>query len=255
MWVYDLAGRAARRRLTFDGGNRTPIWAPDGQWIAFQSDRAGDRAIFRQRADGSGAAERLTRPAPGTVHTPQSWLPGGAALLFSIQTGGEWGLALLSMKDRTVTPYGGIHSRFPLAASFSPDGQFVLYAEASKSDVGLFVQPYPATGAKHQLTEGFHALWLKNDEILAVTGPGGPSVMHVIEKSSFAITKPVLIRRSAPPGSVMYVGGLAVERNMDALPDGNRPVVVVRHVGEAAKQEIVVVERWFDELNARVAVK
>lgn len=257
VWVYDLAGGTTRRRLTFDGGNRTPIWTPDGLWIAFQSDRGGDRAIFRQRADGSGTAERLTTPEPGTFHTPQSWSHDGGTLLFSIQKDGRWGLAVLSMKDRTVTPYGGISSRLPPAASFSPDARFVLYAEASKTEMtlpGLFVQPYPATGAKYQLTEGLHALWLKKDEIFAITGLDGPSIMNVIEKPSFAITKPVRIARSAP-GSVGYVGGAAGERNLDVMPDGKRLVLVGRHVGETGKQEIVVVERWFDELNTRVAVK
>ena len=41
------------RQLTFGGKSRHPIWSRDGQWVAFQSDREGDLAIFRQRADGS----------------------------------------------------------------------------------------------------------------------------------------------------------------------------------------------------------
>jgi eukaryotic-like serine/threonine-protein kinase len=62
--IYEIAGGTSMRRLTFGGKNRAPVWSPDGQWIAFQSDREGDLAIFRQRADGSGAAERLTKPDP-----------------------------------------------------------------------------------------------------------------------------------------------------------------------------------------------
>ena len=50
------------QRLTFGGSNRYPVWSRDGRWVAFQSDRDGDRAIFRQAADGSGTAERLTKP-------------------------------------------------------------------------------------------------------------------------------------------------------------------------------------------------
>ena len=37
-----------------------------------QSDREGDRAIFWQPIEG-GAAERPTRPEPGTFHIPESW--------------------------------------------------------------------------------------------------------------------------------------------------------------------------------------
>jgi Tol biopolymer transport system component len=39
--IYDLSITSAIRRLTFDGRNRFPIWSPDGQRVAFQSDRTG----------------------------------------------------------------------------------------------------------------------------------------------------------------------------------------------------------------------
>src|SRR4029077_10980819 len=31
VWIYDLAGTSAMRRLTFGGRNRFPIWASDGE--------------------------------------------------------------------------------------------------------------------------------------------------------------------------------------------------------------------------------
>ena len=73
VWIYELGGMSSMRRLTFGGRNRFPIWSADGQRVAFQSDREGDLGIFWQRADGSGAAERLTKPEQGTSHVPESW--------------------------------------------------------------------------------------------------------------------------------------------------------------------------------------
>src|SRR5262249_34657060 len=46
---------------------------PDGARVTFQSDREGDLGIFWQRADGSGAMERLTKPEQGVAHVPDSW--------------------------------------------------------------------------------------------------------------------------------------------------------------------------------------
>src|SRR5262249_48358535 len=57
VWIHDLSGTTSMRRLTLVGRNRFPVWSPDGQYVAFQSDREGDLAIFRQRADGTGMAE------------------------------------------------------------------------------------------------------------------------------------------------------------------------------------------------------
>ena len=54
VWIYDLSGASAIRRLTFEGQNRFPAWSADSQRVAFQSDREGDLGIFWQRADGTG---------------------------------------------------------------------------------------------------------------------------------------------------------------------------------------------------------
>jgi Tol biopolymer transport system component len=45
--IYNLSGKSALRRVTFGGNNRFPIWASDGSHVAFQSDRDGDLAVFR----------------------------------------------------------------------------------------------------------------------------------------------------------------------------------------------------------------
>ncbi|HLH30794.1 MAG TPA: protein kinase, partial [Terriglobia bacterium] len=60
IWIVDLAAGTAPRQLTLGGANRYPVWSADGQWVAFQSDREGDLGIWRQKADGTGTAERLT---------------------------------------------------------------------------------------------------------------------------------------------------------------------------------------------------
>ena len=83
--IYALNGTSAVQRLTIEGKSRFPVWSPDGQWIAFQSDRDGDLGIFRQRADGTGVAERLTTAAAGEEHVPESWSPDGRHLSFGVR--------------------------------------------------------------------------------------------------------------------------------------------------------------------------
>ena len=157
VWIYDLSGTTAMRRLTLIGRNRFPVWSPDGQHVAFQSDREGDLGIFRQRADGTGTAERLTKAGPGTSHVPQSWSPDGQYLLYDtitdsvVNPGGGRGprsLTILSVAGKTSMPFGDVRSAFATSATFSPDAQWVAYTvSAQATGTRAYVQPFPARHA------------------------------------------------------------------------------------------------------------
>ena len=101
--------RARSGAWTFGGNNRVQVWSGDGKRVAFQSDRDGERAIFWQPAEG-GAAERLTRPEPGTFHTPESWSSSADVLLFSITKELETTLWTLSLRDRKASRFGDVTS-------------------------------------------------------------------------------------------------------------------------------------------------
>ena len=125
--IYELSGASAVRRITFGGNNRFPIWSADSQRVAFQSDREGDPAVLWQPAIG-GTAERLTKPDPGTSHTPESWSPDGEVLLFSATKDLISSLWTFSLKDRKATPFSDVKgSSLPTNAMFSPDGRWVAY--------------------------------------------------------------------------------------------------------------------------------
>jgi serine/threonine protein kinase len=70
VWIIDLGGASAPRQLTLGGNSRVPVWSPDGLRVAFRSNREGDDAMFWQKADGTGTAERLTKAETGTFHSP-----------------------------------------------------------------------------------------------------------------------------------------------------------------------------------------
>src|SRR6185312_16118485 len=55
LWLIDVAS-GARSRFTFGRSDNTgPMWSPDGRWIYYTSNTAGEYAIYRKLADGSGA--------------------------------------------------------------------------------------------------------------------------------------------------------------------------------------------------------
>jgi WD40-like Beta Propeller Repeat len=81
IWIYDLTGVAAPRRLTFEGRNVTPLWSRDGKRIVFASDRNGSYALYWQRVDTSSTAELLTKLENGSSPLqPESWSSDGKLL-------------------------------------------------------------------------------------------------------------------------------------------------------------------------------
>ena len=259
IWIKDVAPTATIRQLTLIGKrNQFPVWSADGQRITFQSDREGDAGIFWQRADGSDAAERLTTADRDTTHIPQSWSPDGTTLLFSItHLDGTFTLHTLSRTSRTIAPFGAVRSlRYAPAATFSPDGRWVAYAESSDgnpvSGGQVFVQPFPPTGTRYVISRGLHPVWSPDGkELWYHRLPDTPDHMAAVSVSAppqgtFTFSDPV----SLPLRDMQYSQPTG-ERNWDMMPDGKRLLAVSSAEGSAQGQ-INVVLNWLAELRQRV---
>src|SRR4029453_13899740 len=200
IWIYDLSGATALRRLTFGGRNRVPAWSADGQRLAFQSDRDGDLAIFSQRADGTGATERLTTPEKDTAHVPESWSSKGD-LLFTATKGPDARLWTYSAKKRPAQPFDSVRSsRQPTNAAFSPNGLWVAYQSNETGTSTVYVQPFPATGSRFQASvdapqdDPHHPLWSRDGtELFYVAGPNRFAVVSVNQRSGLSFGNPALI--------------------------------------------------------------
>jgi dipeptidyl aminopeptidase/acylaminoacyl peptidase len=69
-------------QFTFGAGqDRAPCWSPDGQWLAFLSDRAGEKAQLWLLPAAGGEAQRLT-DQPEAVER-FAWSPHGDAIAFA----------------------------------------------------------------------------------------------------------------------------------------------------------------------------
>ena len=264
--VYALNGTSAIRRLTLEGKSRFPVWSPDGQWIAFQSDRAGDRGIFRQRADGTGVAERLTTAAAGEEHVPESWSPDGRHLSFAVAKASAGrpasALWILSLADKTTAAFAGVTSVDPIGSVFSPDGKWLVYATAADgtpTDVnrGVFVQPFPATGTVYQVPKqlvDFHPRWSASGQELVFTGAATAAQMIAI-----GIATAGGVTFGAPVRFPASVTGDRISREArawDILPDG-RFIGIVSATEDATRSstsELRLVLNWFEELKQRVPV-
>jgi len=273
VWVYDLSGANSMRPLTLGGKNRYPVWAGDGQRIAFQSDREGDLGVFWQPADGSGKAERLTKPEQGTAHAPESWSPDGKWLLLgatkepdSRSPGYTVASLMLSLDDRKVVPFDDIRSTQPINAVFSPDGKWIAYTTRAPGAVSqIYVQPFPQTGAVYQITRGtdrnaHHPFWSRDGrELYYIPAAGGFAVVSIATRPTFAFSDPVSLSRG-PLGFIE--GGPSNTRQNDATDDGRIIAIMAGNPSQApafgegsAAQQFHIVLHWFEELKARVPAR
>ena len=257
IWVYDIGSAASPRRLTFAGNARFPVWSGDGQFIAFQSDHEGDNAIFRQRADGSGATERLTMPEAGTEHVPESWSPDGTHLLYRVVKDGTHALWDLTLGG-TAAAFGGVRSVQPTSAVFSPDGRWVAYASSDVAgggpspNRGIFIQPYPATGARYQAPKtslDFHPAWAADGaSLFYVPVAANPIVMVNVQTRPAVVFGSVTALERVPPPRLQ--AGSA--RGYDVLPDGGFVTATDGAGGTGERPELRVILNWFEELTRLV---
>ena len=116
------------RRLTDDAfRDRGPTWSPDGECIAFYSDRGGKYEFWTIRPDGSGL-EQLTKTQV-TFNFP-SWSPDGSRLAGPTSRSAGWFLVDAKGKPgANVTEMPDLDAQhkttfYPLA--WSRDGAFLL---------------------------------------------------------------------------------------------------------------------------------
>ena len=80
IYTIDLAtGRVSAMTRDGDWNDEQPRWSPDGQRIAFTSNRGGSYNLYVMDADG-GNVSRVTNHG-GNDHDPV-WLPDGQSLVF-----------------------------------------------------------------------------------------------------------------------------------------------------------------------------
>jgi len=256
LWIYDLAGTTSIRRLTFGGGSSVPIWSGDGKYVTFQSTRDGKAGLFRQLADGTGAAERLTSvDSNEQEHRPRSWLKDGRTLVFSILRNNDWGIWTIavpaSQKPTVLEDLVGSTQGQP---GFSPDGQWLAYESDESGTRYIYVVAYPKTDArKYQISKepsDFPQWSPDGKELFYYQSVNNKLVSVAIQtRPTFSFGEPVAI-----PIDMSVQGQTQQYRRYDVMPDGKRFLVLTTNapLGTRSSPQVRVILNWIEELKQRV---
>jgi eukaryotic-like serine/threonine-protein kinase len=158
LWQIDLA-RGVPTRSTFHPGDDfwPSVWSPDSQRVVFSSSRTlkGVFDLYQRSATGAANAELLWQS--GETKSPSGFSPDGRILLVD-----RW-MNPGFRGDIWALPMTGDRKPFPLietaafnehSAVFSPSGRFIAYVSNDSGVRQVYVQPFPPTGARVQLSTG-----------------------------------------------------------------------------------------------------
>jgi len=118
IWTADESGRDVRRITANKARDVYPRFSPDGKWIAFSSDRAGNLDVYIVPVDGGTPKALTSHSAEDNV---LGWTPDSKAVLFASNRGEDFAGRLY-----TVSIDGGMPKNagpdMGVWGSYSPDG-------------------------------------------------------------------------------------------------------------------------------------
>jgi len=248
IWVTDIA-RGTLTRLSMDAGeDETPVWSPDGRFVAWSGSR-GDvlRGIFRRRADGSGSEELIWR-LEKHAHV-RDWTPDGRALVVEVaEPSRSYDIWRLDLTD-TPAPTAFIQTQFNERCSrLSPDGHWLAYVSDESGRDEVYIQSFPQPGSKIQVSTsgGDQPVWSRHDRKLFFRGNGAIQEITFQPGSPPSVSK----ARSLFPDSFESPQG-GSHTGYDVFPDGRFLMIQAGSQSDAAS-EIVVVVNWVEELKRLV---
>jgi Tol biopolymer transport system component len=150
IWVMDLAG-GVPSRFTFDTAvDFAPVWSPDGQRLVFASLREGAPNLFQKMANGSGQEETLFKSPLAKL--PSDWSSDGRFIICgTVDPKTRWDLWVLSVSDHKWEAFLQTPAN-EVRGVFSPNGRWVAYESDESGKKEIYVQSFPASGAKWQIS-------------------------------------------------------------------------------------------------------
>jgi serine/threonine-protein kinase len=252
IWVYDWK-RDTMTRLSFTGTARSPIWSPDGRYIAWGTQAQG---MFAARSDGAGKPQPLTQSK--NVQSPWSFTPDGRQLTFmDLSSKSGWDLWTVPIQSDGAGLRAGKPEVFlqtpasERSPALSPDGRWLAYSSDESGTNQIYVRAFPDKG-KWQISNsgGIYPMWSRNGHELFFETTDSRIMLapYTVKGDSFAADKPLLWsdRRLAGVTARAARGS----RNVTIAPDGKR-FAALMPAAEQAQNQVVFLLNFADELHRR----
>ena len=252
LWLRSLTAGTSTRLSAGGTTNYRPSWTADGRQITFISDQRGLRTVYQVPADGSAPARGLLSLSTGAdeaLYTRDGrWLvyrggSGGGRNIFAVNTGTASSVdsiprALVATAAEEFSP------------SVSPDGRWLAYGSDETGRSEIFVRPFPETqGARYAVSRagGSEPVWSHSGkELFFRDGANRLVAAEIAPGAEFrVVAERVLFSTN---------GYVTDNRHLHytVSPDDRTFYFVKSGAAAGAKNEVVVVVNWFEELIRKV---
>ena len=233
LWIYGVTSASALRMTSDDAADLRPAWSPDGRRVAFSSKRGAEFDIFTRTVDSAESEQPLFTQAGDKML--EHWSPDGRYLITTVLRSGLWIFPLASREkpwrvrasDRAET----------WQSEFSPDGRWIAYMSAESGSAEVYVEPFPATGARWQVSPrgGSEPHWRGDGKELFFIA-ANETLMAVSVSGNWSAARPVPVFRVSVP-ELGGAGDYAVSRDGEVF-------VVNLFVSDPLVPPIDVVMNW-----------
>ena len=233
LWLYDIE-RGGGARLTSDPApDVRPAWSPDSQRIVFASKRGAFYDLYSKSVDTTEAETPLAG-GPGDKFV-EHLSADGRFLIGTVLRSGLW----IFPFDPAAKPWmfrsgerGGTWQ-----SEFSPDGRWLAYTSQESGSPEVYVEPFPATGARWQVSTdgGAEPHWRRGGRELVYLSPRG-LLMAVDATGGWEKSRPAAL-------FYINVPDIAGSGDYTVSPDGSR-IVVNTFISDPVVPPIDVVVNW-----------
>jgi tricorn protease len=190
--------------------DRSPIWSPKGDKVAWFSDKSGEYQLILANQDGSDT-EAITLPNP-TFYFQPDWSPNGKYIAYTDTHYNIWIVDLDTKKTKVVDTDRYAHPNRAMNPVWSPDSKWIAYSKQQDSHFKAIFAYNIDSGKIVQLTDPLA------DAITPVWDASG-KYLYTLASTNYGLQSGWLDMSSYDPGS-------RIERSLYAIilsADGQAP--------------------------------
>lgn len=168
-------GEGSWRNLTNSPGvaDRSPVWSPKGDKIAWFSDRGGEYSLMISSQKGLDTPREIKLPDPTFYFKPE-WSPDGKYISYTDTDYNLWVLEIESGTPKKIDTERYAHPNRTMNPAWSPDSRWIAYNKLGDNHFKVIRAYQVETGQNLQLTDGMadalNPVWDKSGKYIYFLG-------------------------------------------------------------------------------------